>query len=97
MNPVENCFLKDLIARIPLIVLYMAGHVSFPVATERAATMCARGLGPGGPDGLMAHPVSYPNKRPPEATKMPIMMAGAEEPATLSGLRQPMANAMVEG
>lgn len=28
---------------------------------------------------------------------MPIMMAGAEDPATLSGLRQPMAKAMVDG
>lgn len=44
-----------------------------------------------------SHPVSYPNRRPPEATKMPIMMAGVEDPATLSGLRQPMAKAMAEG
>lgn len=28
---------------------------------------------------------------------MPIMMAGVEDPATLSGLRQPMAIAMVRG
>lgn len=28
---------------------------------------------------------------------MPIMMAGADEPATLSGLRQPMAKAMAGG
>lgn len=47
--------------------------------------------------GVITHPVSYPNKRPPEATKIPIMMAGAEDPATLSGLRQPMAMAMVRG
>lgn len=43
------------------------------------------------------HPVSYPNSRPPEATKMPIMMAGADDPATLSGFRQPMAKAMADG
>lgn len=43
------------------------------------------------------HPVSYPNSRPPEATKIPIMMAGADEPATLSGFRQPMAKAMADG
>ncbi len=30
------------------------------------------------------------------ATKKPTMMAGADEPATLSGLRQPMATAMVK-
>lgn len=28
---------------------------------------------------------------------MPIMMAGAEDPATLSGFRQPMAKAMADG
>ncbi len=31
------------------------------------------------------------------ATKNPTMMAGAEVPATLSGLRQPMAIAMAVG
>ena len=41
------------------------------------------------------HPVSYPNRRPPVATNRPIMMAGADEPATLSGLCQAMAIAMV--
>lgn len=43
-----------------------------------------------------AHPVSYPNRRPPVATNRPTIMAGADEPATLSGLCQPMAIAMVE-
>lgn len=43
------------------------------------------------------YPVSYPNSRPPEATKAPTIMAGADEPATLSGLCQPMAIAMVVG
>lgn len=28
---------------------------------------------------------------------MPIMMAGADDPATLSGFRQPMAKAMADG
>lgn len=38
-------------------------------------------------------PVSYPKRRPPVATKNPTMIACAEEPAILSGLRQPMAKA----
>lgn len=45
----------------------------------------------------VSYPVSYPNSRPPEATKIPIIMAGADDPATLSGLRQPMAKAMADG
>lgn len=43
---------------------------------------------------VVAYPVSYPNKRPPVATNSPTMMAGAEDPATLSGLCHPMAIAM---
>lgn len=43
---------------------------------------------------IYAYPVSYPKSTPPEATKSPTMMAGADEPATLSGLCQPMAMAM---
>lgn len=81
--PVENCSLKAPMARMPLMVLDMS-HVS-----KQAGGIHSRSEGP--------HPVSYPNSRPPEATKMPIMMAGADDPATLSGFRQPMAKAMADG
>lgn len=50
-----------------------------------------------GPDPDSTHPVSYPNNSPPVATNSPTMMAGAEDPATLSGLCQAMAIAMVGG
>lgn len=69
--PVEKLSSHHRIAMMPLIVLQVPKSVHVPSASLAHS----------------AHPVSYPKSMPPNATKAPIMIAGAEEPAALSGFR----------
>ena len=69
--PVEKLSSHHRIAIIPLIVLQDPKSVHVPSPTIAHS----------------AYPVSYPKSMPPNATKAPIIIAGAEEPAALSGFR----------
>lgn len=69
--PVEKLSSHHRIAMMPLIVLEVPKSVHVLPASLAHS----------------AYPVSYPKSMPPNATKAPIMIAGAEEPAALSGFR----------
>lgn len=95
LKPVENCMRKDIIASIPFIVLVTQPRVSHVRPSSNSHNYIPR-CGTKSSRLNEAYPVSYPNSKPPVATKNPTMMAGADEPATLSGFCQPMAIAMVD-